>query len=70
MLIKSRKVRYTGYVEYMGKLRNGYILVGKLEEKRPFKRVRHSWDDNITMNIQEMQQDSLDQIRLTQNGDQ
>lgn len=46
-MIKSRRVRYAGYGEHMGELRNRYILVTKLEEKRPFKRVRHSWNDNI-----------------------
>jgi hypothetical protein len=63
-MIKSRRVRYAGYEEHMGELRNRYILVRKLREKRPFKKARHSWNDNIKMDIQEMQQecgqDSLD----------
>lgn len=43
----KRRVRYAGYWEHMGELRNRYILVTKLEKKRPFKIVRHSWNDNI-----------------------
>jgi hypothetical protein len=35
-MTKSRRVRYAGYGEHMGELRHTYILVRKLEEKRPF----------------------------------
>jgi hypothetical protein len=37
--IKSRRMRWTGYVARMGKKRNAYrILVGKSEGKRPLGR--------------------------------
>ena len=29
------------------------ILVGKPEEKRPLRRPRRRWEDNIKMNLQE-----------------
>jgi hypothetical protein len=27
------------------------ILIGKLEGKRPFRRPRHRWEDNIKMDL-------------------
>ena len=30
------------------------VLVGKTEEKRPLGRSRHSWNDNIKMDLQEV----------------
>jgi hypothetical protein len=39
----------------MGERRGVYrILVGKLEGKRPLGRPRHSWEDNIKINLQEV----------------
>ena len=30
------------------------VLVGKPEGKRPFRRPRHSWEDNIKMDLKEV----------------
>ena len=30
------------------------VLVGKPEGKRPLRRPRHRWEDNIKMDLQEM----------------
>jgi hypothetical protein len=30
------------------------VLVGKPEGKRPLKRLRHRWEDNIKMDFQEV----------------
>ena len=30
------------------------VLVGKVEEKRPLRRPRRRWEDNIKVDIQEM----------------
>jgi hypothetical protein len=30
------------------------VTVGKLEEKRPLGRHRHTWEDNIKMDLQEV----------------
>jgi hypothetical protein len=46
--IKSRRMRWTGHVECMGKMRNACnILVGKSERKRQFERPKRRWEDNI-----------------------
>jgi hypothetical protein len=31
----------------MGEMRNAYKIVGKPEGKRPLRRPRHRWEDNI-----------------------
>jgi hypothetical protein len=42
-VINSRKMRWTGYVAWMGKIRISYsILVGKPGEKRPLVSPWHS----------------------------
>jgi len=39
----------------MGEKRGVYnILVGKPERKRPLGRLRHRWEDNIKMDLQEV----------------
>jgi hypothetical protein len=46
-MIKSR-MRWTGHVTCMGEMRNAYnILVEKLKGKRPLRRPRCGWEDNI-----------------------
>jgi hypothetical protein len=45
-MIKSRRMRWAGYVTRMGETRNVYrILVGMIEGKRPLGRRRRSWID-------------------------
>jgi hypothetical protein len=41
-MIKSRRMRWAGHVGRMGE-----ILMGRVEGKRPLKRPRHRWVDNI-----------------------
>jgi hypothetical protein len=49
-IIKSKRMRWAGYVARMGEKRNAYrILAGKLEGKRPLGRPRRRWEDNIRM---------------------
>jgi hypothetical protein len=49
-MIKSRRMRWAGHVARMGATRNAYrILVGKPEGKRPVRRPRRRWVDNIKM---------------------
>jgi len=39
----------------MGEMRNAYkILVRKLEGKRPLRRPRYRWEDNIRMDLREI----------------
>ena len=49
-VIKSRRMRWVGHVARMGEGRGVYrVLVGKPERKRPLRRPRHRWEDNIKM---------------------
>jgi hypothetical protein len=51
-IIKSRRMRWVGYVARMGEKRNTYrLLVGKPEGKRPLGRPRRRWVDNIRMGL-------------------
>ena len=53
-VIKSRKMGWVGHVAHMGEKRGVYrILVGKPEGKRPLRRPRRRWVDNIRMDLQE-----------------
>jgi hypothetical protein len=45
------------------------VLVGKPEGKRPLRRPRHRWYDNIKMDLQEVGCGGLDWIDLAQDRD-
>jgi hypothetical protein len=48
--IKSRLMRWAGHVARMGQERKVYkVLAGKPEGKRPLRRPRHRWKDEIRM---------------------
>jgi len=69
-VIKSRKIRWAGHVACMGEKRGVYrVLVGKLEGKRPLKRPRHRWEDNIKMYLQEVGCGGMGWIKLAQDRD-
>jgi len=47
---------WTGHVACIGKRRRAYKdLVGKPQGKRPLGRTRHTWEDNIKIDIQEVE---------------
>jgi len=51
-VIKSRRMRWAGYVARMGEGRDVYrVLVGKPEGRRPLGRPRRRWEDNIRMDL-------------------
>ena len=51
-VVKSRRMRWTGYVARMVELRGVHrVLVGKPEGKRPLGRPRRRWEDNIKMDF-------------------
>jgi hypothetical protein len=51
-IIKSRRMRWAGYVARMGEKRNVYrLLIGKPEGKTPLGRPRRRWIDNIKMDL-------------------
>jgi hypothetical protein len=55
----------------MGPKRNAYsILVGKLEGKRPLRRPRCRWMDNIKMDLRETGWGGMDWIDLILDRDQ
>ena len=45
------------------------VLVGKLEGKRPLRRPRPRWEDNIKMDLQEVGGTCGDWIELAQDRD-
>jgi hypothetical protein len=54
-MIKSRRIRWAGHVARVGEKRKAYrILVGKPEGKRPLRRPRRKWEDNIKMDLREI----------------
>jgi hypothetical protein len=60
-IIKSRRMRWAGYVARMGEKRNAYrILVVKPEGKRPLGRPRRRWVDNIKMDLRVIGWDGVD----------
>jgi hypothetical protein len=46
------------------------ILVGNPEGKRPLRRLRRRWEDNIKMDLREIGWDGMDWIDLAQDRDQ
>jgi hypothetical protein len=55
-VVKSRRMRWAGYVARMGEDRGVHrVLVEKPEEKSPLGRPRHRWEDNIKMDLQEVE---------------
>jgi hypothetical protein len=69
-MIKSRRMRWAGYVARMGEKRNAYrILVGKPEGKRPLGRPRGKWVDNIKMDLREIGWSGMDWIDLAEDRD-
>jgi hypothetical protein len=51
-VIKSRTLRWAGHVAGMGEKRGAYrVLVGKPEGRIPCRRPRHSWENNIKVDV-------------------
>ena len=60
-VIKSRRMRWAGHVARMVEKRGVYRdLVGKHEGKRPLRRPRRRWEDNIKMDFQEVEFGRMD----------
>ena len=54
-VIKSRRMRWAGHVARMVEVIVAYkVVVGKHDEKRPFGRSTHKWEDNIKMDFEEV----------------
>jgi hypothetical protein len=53
-MIKSRRMRWVGYVAQMGRGGTYILLMGKPEGKRPLERSRHRWMNNFKMDHGEL----------------
>jgi len=54
-VVKSRRMRWVRHVGRMRERRGVYrVLVGKPEGKRPLRRPRPRWEDNIKIDLQEV----------------
>jgi hypothetical protein len=70
IMIKSRRMRWSGNVARIGEKRNAYrILMRKPEEKRPLGRPRRRWVDNIQMGLRETGWGDMNWIDLDQDRD-
>ena len=63
-------MRWTGHVARMEKGRGVHkVLVGKPEGKRPLRKQRRRWEDNIKMDIQEVRTGCGDRMESAQDRD-
>jgi hypothetical protein len=70
-MIKSRRMRWVGYVARMREKRNSYrILVGKPKGKRSLLRPRRRWVDNIKLDLIEIEWSGMDWIDVALDSDQ
>jgi hypothetical protein len=70
-MIKSRRMRWAGYVARMGAKGNSCrILVTKPEGKRPPGRLRRRWVNNIKMDLGEIEWGDMDWVDVAQDRDQ
>jgi hypothetical protein len=69
--MKSRRMRWAGYVAHMGEERKMYkVLVGKPEGKRPLGRPRRIWEDGLKIDLREIGWGNVDWIQLAQDRNQ
>jgi hypothetical protein len=53
--LRSRRIRWAGHVAHVGEERKvNRVLVGKPEGKRPLRRPRSGWEDEIRMDLMEI----------------
>jgi hypothetical protein len=66
-VIKSRRIRWAGYVTRMAEGRGVYsVSIGRPKGKRSLGRPRHKWEDSINMGLKETGIDEANWIRLAQ----
>jgi hypothetical protein len=68
-VIKARRMRWAGHVARMGEVRSAYILVGRPEGRRPLRRPRRRWEDNIEMDLREIGFGDVDWMHWAQDRD-
>jgi hypothetical protein len=66
-VIKSIIMRWARHIARIGEEKGVYrVLVGKPEGKRPLRRPRLRWEDNIWMDLHEVECGGTDRIGLAQ----
>jgi hypothetical protein len=66
-----RRMRWARHVAILVWIRNSHkILIEKLEETRPFEKLRLGCDDNITIDLQDVWCEDVDWIHLSQDKNQ
>jgi len=50
-VVKSKRKKWAGHVAKMEKMQHAFILVCKSRGKRPLRRSKYSWKDNIKMHL-------------------
>jgi hypothetical protein len=69
-VVKSKRMKWAGHVARMGEDRVVHrVLVGKPEGKRPLRRPRRRWEDNIKMDFQEVGGGREDWMEVAQDRD-
>jgi hypothetical protein len=70
-MMKSRRMRGAGHIARMRNKRNAYrILVGKTQGKRPLRKPRRRWVDNIKMDLRDVGRGGMYWIYLAEDRDQ
>jgi hypothetical protein len=72
-ITKSRRMKWAGFVARLREMRNVYkILMGKPEWKRPLRRPRRRWEDDIKISyiLREIGYGDVDWIQLAEDRDQ
>jgi hypothetical protein len=69
-VVKLRRMRWAEHVARMGEERGVHrVLVGKTLGKRPLRRPRRRWKDNIKMDLQYIGEGCGDRMELAQDRD-
>ena len=69
--LKSRRLRWSGYVARMEQSRNAYrVLVGKPEAERSLEMPTSRWEENIKMDLREVVCYPGEWINLTEDREQ
>jgi hypothetical protein len=69
-VVKLRREKWVGHVARMRENRGLHrVLMGKPEEKRPLRRPRRGWKDNIKIDLQEGGGGRGDEMELAQDRD-
>jgi hypothetical protein len=70
IMIKSRRIRWSGHVARMGEMRNAYVSVRIPEGKISVRRPRRRWEDNNRIDIIEIWWEHVDWMHLAQDRNQ